>query len=186
MKDSELRIGVVGTGAIAQIVHLPVVTELPGARIAAVCDRDYAKARAIAARMDVKRVFQEDEEMFSSDEVDAVIICSPSHLHERQAVAALQAGKHVLVERPLALTPAGAESAAKAAEKAGRVLMVADCIYRGDRYQLSAADLQGRQALAVATGDARPHTGQRLDDPLHRPPPQRRVAIEHAGKRASS
>ena len=125
MKDSELRIGVVGTGAIAQIVHLPVVTELPGARIAAVCDRDYAKARAIAARMDVKRVFQEDEEMFSSDEVDAVIICSPSHLHERQAVAALQAGKHVLVERPLALTPGGAEAAVKAAEKAGRVLMVA-------------------------------------------------------------
>lgn len=122
---AELRIGVVGTGAIAQIVHLPVLADLPGARVTAVCDRDYGKARAIATRLDVKRVFEADEEMFASEDVDAVIICSPSHLHERQAVAALQAGKHVLVERPLALTPGGAETVNRAAEKAGRVLMVA-------------------------------------------------------------
>lgn len=125
MTDGELRIAVIGTGAIAQIVHLPILADLPGARVAAVCDRDYAKAKAIAARTEVRKVYQSDDEVFAADDVDAVIICSPSHLHERQAVAALEAGKHVLVERPLALDAKGAEAAVKAAERAGKVLMVA-------------------------------------------------------------
>ena len=122
---SEVRIGVLGTGAIAQIIHLPVLAELPGARVTAVCDRDYAKAKAIATRMDVPRVYERDEELFASEDVDAIIICSPSHLHEPQAVAALGAGKHVLVERPLALDAEGAESVLEAAKRADRVVMVA-------------------------------------------------------------
>ena len=125
MSGNGLRIGVLGTGAIAQIVHLPVLSELPGASVTAVCDRDYAKAKAIAARMDIRKVYERDEDLFASEEVDAVIICSPSHLHEPQAIAALETGKHVLVERPLALDAKGAEAVVKAAEKADRVLMVA-------------------------------------------------------------
>ncbi|HUG41975.1 MAG TPA: Gfo/Idh/MocA family oxidoreductase [Longimicrobiales bacterium] len=139
MTGGELRIAVIGTGAIAQIIHLPVLSNLPGARVVAVCDRDYSKAKAIAARMDIKRVFQEDEEVFASGEVDAVIICSPSHLHERQSVAALEGGKHVLVERPLAMDSGGAESVIRTAEKAGRVLMVA----LNNRYRPDALGVKG-------------------------------------------
>lgn len=142
MIEGQLRIGVIGTGAIAQIVHLPVLMDLPGATVTAVCDRDYAKAKAIAARMDIRRVYQTDEELFASEEVDAVIICSPSHLHEQQATAALEAGKHVLVERPLALDPTGAEAVNRAAQRADRVLMVA----LNNRYR---PDALGVKAFAV-------------------------------------
>lgn len=142
MSDGELRVAVVGTGAIAQIVHLPVLAEMPGARVTAVCDLDYAKARAIAGRMDIKGVFRTDGEVFASDEVDAVVICSPSHLHEQQAVDALRAGKHVLVERPLALDARGAQAAVEAAKKADRVLMVA----LNNRYR---PDAQGVKAFAA-------------------------------------
>lgn len=142
MSEGELRIGVIGTGAIAQIVHLPVLSDLPGATVVAVCDYDYAKAKAIAARMEVRRVFETDDQLLASDDVDAVIICSPSHLHERQAIAALEAGKHVLVERPIALDPKGAEAVVKAAERAERVLTVA----LNNRYR---PDAQGVKAFAV-------------------------------------
>lgn len=125
MSDPELRIGFLGTGAIAQIVHLPLIREMPGVRLQALCDIDQNKAAAIGRRLGVGRLYRRADELFAADDVDAVVICSPSHLHQSQAIAALESGKHVLVERPLAIDPAGAEEAVKAAEKADRVLMVA-------------------------------------------------------------
>ncbi len=120
-----LRIGVVGTGAIAQIVHLPLLKGLPIADVQAVCDIDEPKARAIARRLDIPHVFDDPEELFGSGTVDAVVIASPSHLHHSQAVGALEAGLHVLVERPIAIDPKGAEAALKAAEATERMLFVA-------------------------------------------------------------
>ena len=125
MKHRELRVALIGTGAIAQIVHLPILTAMTGVRVEGVCDLDAAKARAIAGRLGIPRVFRNDDDVFRSDDVDGVILCSPSPQHSEQAVAALDAGKHVLVERPLALDARGAEAAVRAAEAAGRTLMVA-------------------------------------------------------------
>ncbi len=125
MSEKELRVGVVGTGAIAQIVHLPLLKELPGARVEALCDIHDHKAHALAERLDIPHVFRTDEEMLGSDVVDAVVICTPNHLHEELAIAALEAGKHVMVERPLALTAKGAAAVIRAAERADRTLMVA-------------------------------------------------------------
>jgi predicted dehydrogenase len=122
---SALRIGVLGTGAIAQIVHLPLLKGLPIADVQAVCDIDEPKARAIAKRLDIPHVFADPDAMFESGTVDGVVIASPSHLHHRQAIGALEAGLHVLVERPLAIDPKDAEAALHAAEAAGRVLFVA-------------------------------------------------------------
>lgn len=125
MKDRDLRVGLIGTGAIAQIVHLPILTGMAGVHVEGVCDIDEAKARTIAGRLGIPQVFERDEDVFESDDIDAVILCSPNPLHHEQAVAALAAGKHVLVERPLALDAKGAEAAVKAAEAADRTLMVA-------------------------------------------------------------
>ena len=141
--NDELKVAVLGTGAIAQIVHLPILNELPGVRIQGLCDPDQAKARALASRLGVPRVFDSDEEMLGSDDVDAVVICSPSHLHGEQVVAALEAGKHVLVERPLAVTAEGAEAAIEAAEKSRRTLMVA----YNNRFR---PDLQGLKSFVSA------------------------------------
>lgn len=120
-----LRIGVVGTGAIAQIVHLPLLKGLPEVDVRAVCDVDEAKAAAIAGRLEIPHVFDDDDELFASDTVDAVVICSPSHLHHVHAIGALEAGLHVLVERPLAIEPDDAAAVIRAAEAADRTVLVA-------------------------------------------------------------
>ena len=124
MSDS-LRIGVIGTGAIAQIVHLPLLKGLESADVQAVCDVDEKKAAAIARRLEIPHVFGDADALFESGAVDAVVICSPSYLHHEQAIGALEAGLHVLVERPLAIDPDAAKAAIEAAEAAGRTLFVA-------------------------------------------------------------
>lgn len=122
---SDIRVGVVGAGAIAQIAHLPVLRKLKGVQVVGICDNDGPKARALAARFETGRAYGDIEELLELAKVDAVVICTPSHLHEAHVVAALAAGAHVLVERPLALTAAGAARALKAAERYKRTLLVA-------------------------------------------------------------
>jgi predicted dehydrogenase len=90
-----------------------------------VCDTDHPRARAIAARFGIPHVMANDDDVFRSDLVDALIICTPSYLHESQAIAALESGRHVLVEKPLALTPDGVQRTIDVAAKTGRTLMVA-------------------------------------------------------------
>jgi predicted dehydrogenase len=125
MTEGKVRVGVLGLGAIAQVVHLPVLAEIGDVELVAVCDADKPKAKAIAARFGIPHVFDTDDGVFKSDLVDAIVICTPSHLHEPQAIAALEGGKHVLVEKPLALSADAAARVVAAADKAGKVLMVA-------------------------------------------------------------
>jgi predicted dehydrogenase len=126
MSDGEkLRVGLLGVGAIAQVVHLPVLSELDGVELTLVCDVDQPRAKAIAARFAVPHVFDDDDAVFASDLVDALIVCTPSYLHEEQAIAGLEAGKHMLVEKPLALTADAVDRVIAVAEKTDRTLMVA-------------------------------------------------------------
>jgi predicted dehydrogenase len=126
MRDGEkLRVGLLGVGAIAQVVHLPVLSQLDGVELVAVCDVDQPRAKAIAARFGIPNVWGNDDLVFRSDDVDAVIICTPSHLHESQAIAGLESGKHVLVEKPLALTADAAQRVIAVAEQSNRALMIA-------------------------------------------------------------
>ena len=123
MKDG-VRIAVVGTGAIAQMTHIPVLSKLRGAKLVALCDNDAAKARALADRFDVPDVFTDFEELLESDALDAVVIATPNHLHEPHVLSALRAKLHVLCERPLSLTTRGVERCLSAAQKADRRLVV--------------------------------------------------------------
>ena len=119
-----VRFGVLGLGSIAQVVHLPILTQQHDVEITAVCDADYDKARTIGGRIGT-RVLRSDEEVYGADDVDAIVICTPNYLHAPQAIAALEAGKHVLVEKPLALSPEDARRVVAAARASDRVLMVA-------------------------------------------------------------
>src|SRR5207245_2631879 len=111
-------------GAVGQVAHLPVLRKLPGVEVAAICDNDVSKAQALAARFEVKDTFDDIEEVLRYSHADVVAICTPNHLHEIHAVAALAAGCHVLCERPLALTVAGVERVLRASEKYGKRVMV--------------------------------------------------------------
>jgi len=125
MNEKKLRVALMGVGAIAQVVHLPVLNELDDVELTGVCDVDHVRANALAARFGIPHIFRRDEDVFSSDLIDAIIICTPSYLHEEQAIAALEAGKHVLVEKPLALSPEACERVIAVAERTRRTLMVA-------------------------------------------------------------
>jgi predicted dehydrogenase len=138
MKEGEnLRVALLGVGAIAQVVHLPVLSQLENVELVAVCDVDEPRARAIAARFGIPRVYGDDDLVFNSEDVDAIIICTPSHLHESQAIAALESGRHVLVEKPLGLTHAAVERVIAVAERTRRTIMIAmNNRYRADTMAL--------------------------------------------------
>src|SRR5688572_12104436 len=126
MREGEkLRVGLLGVGAIAQVVHLPVLSQLDDVELTLICDTDRPRAQAIAARFGIPHVFANDDQVFRSDLVDALVICTPSYQHESQAIAALETGRHVLVERPLGMTPEGAQRTIDVAVRTGCTLMVA-------------------------------------------------------------
>jgi predicted dehydrogenase len=99
-----VRVAVLGTGAIAQVAHLPILSRLRGVTVAGLYDPDHSKARALADRFEIEHAYHSTEEVWSDPAVDAVIIASPSAYHEEQAREGLQAGKFVFCEKPLALS----------------------------------------------------------------------------------
>src|SRR3954447_7509235 len=96
--SERLKVGIIGGGAIAQVAHLPVLKKMRSVEVQAICDIDLPKARALASRFGVKDAFDDIEELLRYEALDAVVICSPNHLHESHIQAALSANLHVLVE----------------------------------------------------------------------------------------
>lgn len=134
----DLRLGLVGAGAIAQLAHLPVLAKIKGATLVAICDNDGPKAGALAQRLGVPDVFTDIDELLEYDRLDAVIVATPNHLHEPHVLRALQSKVHVLCERPLSLTTAGVNRILASAEKAGRMVVVGNNHrFRSDVQQLN-------------------------------------------------
>jgi predicted dehydrogenase len=133
-----VKIGVVGAGAIAQLAHLPVLAKMRGAQLVAICDNDRPKARALADRFGIPDTFTDIEDLLAVDELDALVIATPNHLHEPHALAALASKRHVLCERPLSLSSRGVERILAAATRADRAVAVANNHrYRTDVQTLS-------------------------------------------------
>jgi predicted dehydrogenase len=122
----DIRIAVVGTGAIAQMAHLPVLRKMRGVDLVALCDTDRAKARALADRLEIPDVYVDLEDLFEAGNLDAIIISTPSHLHQPYTLEAIAAGVDVLCERPIALSARGVKMILEAAESSGRKVMVAN------------------------------------------------------------
>lgn len=132
-----VRIGIVGLGFMGMI-HYLAAAKLRGARVTAICTRD-AKKRAGDWRgirgnfgpagtwMDLANIkcYADFEEMCADPDLDLIDICTPTHLHAEMARAALRAGKHVLVEKAIALTRKDADLMLRTAAKTGKLLMVA-------------------------------------------------------------
>ncbi|MFW6231522.1 MAG: Gfo/Idh/MocA family protein [Spirochaetota bacterium] len=100
-----VRIGVVGAGFIGR-VHMQTFAEVDGAEVVGCTDAalELELAVAVAKQFAVPRVFENAEELISSPDVDAVVVAVPNRMHAPLTVAALEAGKHVLCEKPMALT----------------------------------------------------------------------------------
>jgi len=118
-----IRIAIVGCGRISDL-HALGYRGLAGARIVAVCDTNGKRAREKAEAWGVARVYTDYKKLLADPEVDLVELLVPHHLHAPMTVAACQAGKHVSVQKPMALTVSEAEQMIQAAEQAGVVLRV--------------------------------------------------------------
>jgi predicted dehydrogenase len=132
-----IRIGIVGMGFMGMI-HYLASRRLRGARVTAICSRDPKKLagdwRGIRGnfgppgqQMDLSKIkkYNRLDALLEDPSIDLVDVCNPTHLHATTANAALKAGKHVLVEKAIALDPKEADGMLKTAGRAGRLLMVA-------------------------------------------------------------
>jgi len=116
------RVGVIGLRM--GMAHLRGYEECPRARVTALCDiNEEALNAALEGRADVQG-FTDYRKMLESAELDAVSVALPNHLHAPVTLAAIEAGKHVLCEKPMALNAAEAQQMKEAADRAGKVLMM--------------------------------------------------------------
>jgi UDP-N-acetyl-2-amino-2-deoxyglucuronate dehydrogenase len=123
MPKEDIGFAIIGAGMVARY-HATAIERTPGARLVAVCRSDRARAEETAAQFGVPCLAGYTE-LVARDDVDAVCICTPSGLHADQTIAAARAGKHVLVEKPMALTLAAADAMIVACAQAGVRLGVA-------------------------------------------------------------
>lgn len=121
-----LKIGIIGAGGIVSGAHLnPGWLVVPDAELVAVCDINQTAAETLAKKFNIPKVFTSYEEMLKLGEIDAVDICTPNKVHTPAVIAALEAGKHVLCEKPLAVSVAEIQAIHAVAQKTDRILMTA-------------------------------------------------------------
>ncbi|WIX82219.1 Gfo/Idh/MocA family oxidoreductase [Amycolatopsis carbonis] len=122
MTAQPLRVALAGAGAFG-IKHLDALARIDGVEVTAVVGRRLEQAREVAAGYGIGHATTELADVLARDDVDAVILATPTQLHARQAVAAMRAGKHVEVEIPLADSRADAERVAATARETGLVCL---------------------------------------------------------------
>jgi len=120
---TKLRIGVMGASNFSQFAHIANYAKLEGVQVTALADADDALLRRVANQYQIAKVFSDFQDLVK-EELDAVSICLPNSYHAAAAVAALQSGKHVLCEKPLAVNAAEAQTIVDAARSAEKILMV--------------------------------------------------------------
>lgn len=123
MSQTEVAVGLAGVGYWGAKLARNL-QEIGSCRFVAVADPDDTRAMDVAGRYPDARPFGSLDDMLESDEIEAVVLATPAAEHHRHVVKALAAGKHVFVEKPLALSSLDGEELVAAAERAGRTLMV--------------------------------------------------------------
>jgi predicted dehydrogenase len=122
-RSGKVRCGVIGAGWWATYAHLPALTQHPCARMVAIQKRCLDEARRVAADFGVPHAFTDWRELLD-DDLDAAVIASSPNLHYEQALAAIERGLHVLVEKPMTITAAQAYHLVSAAERSGVQLLI--------------------------------------------------------------
>lgn len=119
-----IGIGIIGSGGIAQGAHLPAYKALAedDVRVIAVADVRRETAEQAAKKFEVSHIYEDYRELLKRDDIDAVSVCTPNFMHKQPTIDALEAGKHVLVEKPLAINAAEGREMVAAARRTGRKL----------------------------------------------------------------
>ncbi len=116
--------GVLGAGSVAQRRVMPAMNSHPQCSLSALMVRDLSRAEKLAGEFGAEKFYDRAEDLFSDDSLDAIYISSPVNLHRDHTLAAAAAGKHVLCEKPMALTSGACREMIDACEEAGVQLQV--------------------------------------------------------------
>ena len=133
-------IGIIGCGKIAQVRHIPEYAEHKDAKLLGFYDINQERAAALAAQYG-GTAYATVEELLANPDIDAVSVCAANFAHAELTIAALNAGKHVLCEKPMAITLAECEAMVEAARKNGKYLMI------GHNQRLAKAHAMARKLI---------------------------------------
>jgi UDP-N-acetylglucosamine 3-dehydrogenase len=121
----KMRVGVVGVGEISVESHLPILKSLGSVELAAVCDRQLAIAKDVAAKFGISRVYGDLGDMLLKEKLDVVDICTPPRTHASLSIQAMEAGCNVLCEKPMATSVQEADQIVDSSRKNGVKFCVA-------------------------------------------------------------
>ena len=147
----KVRVGILGTGIIIRDFHLPILKNHPQAEVVAAANLHPESLRQLAQEHGIPRAYPSLEAMAGDPEVDAVVIGLPNYLHAPVTIQMLEAGKHVLCEKPMALTVAEGQEMIAASRRTGRKLMIAH-MWRFDREILWLRELVASGTLGKVFG----------------------------------
>jgi len=137
-----VKLGVIGCGAIGQRRHIPEAAQHPDVQLVALCDVNEERAHTVGQQYGNPAVFKDYKKMLEWADLDAVVVGTPNKYHAEQTIAAFNAKKHVLVEKPMAGTREDAKAMIAAAKKAKKVLMV------GQNQRLMAPHVKAKEIMA--------------------------------------
>lgn len=123
-KLKKVGVGCIGCGFVANEIHLPNYLSSPKADIIAVADINKELAKETADRYNIKKIFSDYTDLLKNDDIDAISICVPTHLHSKITIEAAEAGKHILCEKPIAISIKESEKMIQAAENNNVKLMI--------------------------------------------------------------
>lgn len=125
MSDKKLRIAIIGAGTVARDNQIPAFLKCERAEVAAVFDRHIERAQALCDRYGIQKAYSSYDDVLGDPDIDGVSICTGNVSHESLAVAAANAGKHILCEKPMAISVQEAENMKRAVEENGVTFMMA-------------------------------------------------------------
>ncbi|MEW6360003.1 MAG: Gfo/Idh/MocA family oxidoreductase [Planctomycetota bacterium] len=120
----KVRVGVIGAGQVSQQMHIPGLLKSPLTDLAAIADVSEKRRSEAAKQFNIPHVFADYKDLLAMDDLDAVCVALPNFLHCPATVDALNAGKHVLCEKPMAMNRKEAEKMIAAARKKRRIFMI--------------------------------------------------------------
>ena len=136
-----IKVGIIGCGKIAQVRHIPEYLANPNAEICGFYDINLARAEELAQKYGGK-AYPAYEALLANPDIDAVSVCAANHAHAEISIAALKAGKHVLCEKPMAISLEECEAMVAAARESGKYLMI------GQNQRLAKAHVKARELIA--------------------------------------
>ena len=135
-----INVGILGCGKIAQVRHIPEYAENPDVKLAAFYNPSRKRAEEQAEKYGGK-VYDTAEELLADKSIDAVSICAANYAHAELSIKAMEAGKHVLCEKPMATTLADCEAMVECAKRTGKFLMI------GHNQRLAKAHVEAKRLI---------------------------------------